>query len=333
MRKKNNSVRNNGESLVLFCSKEALRNETSGASIRVDTLMSHCLSLGFDVSLQKASVRNLRRAKDDAILVYCSFASTWPLLFKRKNHQTIWIDSTDSVLLTLKFQVKYRKPFRSILSTLRSLITFRLLTKIEFLTYISQRDELADKSLVAKLDSKVFIFPNKIDSWNSAPSSKVKFIFMGSLNYAPNYFGLNSLLRFLDSNGFSHLLREIYVFGNKPDRLSARFPDVHWLGYSSYIPTNLDVHIAPIFAGAGIKNKVAIPVMSGLKVIATNEAATGIIPLPNLLTCKSLADFAQTMTNTMQFTMWDARRAKPKNSIFEIDQIEDLKSALRLLRF
>jgi hypothetical protein len=324
-------VHNNGSSLVLFCTKEALRNETSGASIRVSTLISHCLSLGFDVSLQKASIRNLRRAKGDAILVFCSFASTWPLLFKRRNDQTIWIDSTDSVLLTLKFQVKNRMPFRNILSTLRSLITLRLLTKIEFLTYISQRDQLADKSLAAKLDSKVFIFPNKIDPWDSIPSSKIKFIFMGSLEYAPNYLGLKSLLRFLDSNGFSHLLKEIYVFGIQPDRLSTRFPDVHWLGYSSYNPTSLDVHIAPIFAGAGIKNKVEIPVISGLKVIASNEAATGIIPLPNLLTCESLADFAQTMTQTMHFTMWDARSTKPKNSIFEIDQIGDFKSALRLL--
>ena len=330
MIRKNNSSQNNIFSIVLFCTNEALRNETSGASIRVHTIMSHCLSLGFDVSLQKASVRNLRRANGASFLVFCSFAATWPLLFKKNNGQTIWIDSTDSVLLTLKSQIKHRMPFRNVLSTFRSLITLRLLSKIEILTYISERDKLADKSLVSKLDSKVFVFPNKIDSWDLIPSSKVKFIFMGSLEYAPNYLGLDSLLRFLDSNGFSYLLREIYVFGNQPERLSARFPNVHWLGYSSYSPTNLDVHIAPIFAGAGIKNKVATPVMSGLKVISTNEAATGIISLPNLFVCESFTDFAQTMTHTMQFTKWDASSARPTNSIFEIDQIEHLKSALRL---
>lgn len=212
-------------------------------------------------------------------------------------YQNIWLDCTDSILTTLKYQLDEKYPKRNLFSTIRALLAFNLLrNKFDVISYISQRDLIADVSLHKHARrAEKFVFPNTPEHFDFGAAGELRFIFMGTMRYLPNKNGLLDLLDFLLYSKSVQLLKKIHVFGFTFENISVRYPEVNWHGYDHYVASHNDVHIAPIFTGAGIKNKVINPLSNNLRVITTYEGANGITPNANLIVTSDMQEFVKSM--------------------------------------
>lgn len=132
------------------------------------------------------------------------------------------------------------------------------------------------------------IFPDRIAAHRRG---QPQFVFIGVLNYHPNTSGI---CEFCDTiwPAIRHLwpAAHLDIVGRSPtsDVLSlGTIPGVRVVGSVDDVRPYLlaaDVAIAPLRIARGIQNKVLEALASGVPVIATPQAATGVAPSPGLVT-------------------------------------------------
>jgi len=118
-----------------------------------------------------------------------------------------------------------------------------------------------------------------------------QFVFVGVLNYQPNASGIIWFCRTIWP-AIRHLwpAAQLEIVGRCPttDVLSlGMIPGVHVVGSVEDVRPYLlaaDVAVAPLRIARGVQNKVLEALASGLPVIATPQAATGVAPSPGLVT-------------------------------------------------
>jgi hypothetical protein len=154
-------------------------------------------------------------------------------------------------------------------------------------------------------------------------SGSKRLVFVGDGRYLPNRHAivfLEDVLSRLPSDV------SIHVFGMGFDVRNARFV------FHGYTPANgiyleNDIHLAPIFSGAGIKLKVAVPAWNGLRVITTPEGANGLEKSINITISESVIDFVQ----QIELALKEPLRANCQlvgNSLFLVDERRMIKTYL-----
>jgi hypothetical protein len=171
--------------------------------------------------------------------------------------------------------------------------------------------------------NKPFVFPVSDLAREIHLSASKRLVFVGDGRYPPNQHALiflEEILSRLPSNV------SIHVFGMGFDVRNPRFV------FHGYTPANRiylenDIHLAPIFSGAGIKLKVAVPAWNGLRVITTPEGANGLGTSINITIGESVVDFVQ----QIELALREPLRASYQivgNSLFLVDERQVIKSYL-----
>lgn len=311
---------------LIVSTKAGLGTFESGATLRLKTITEICKQAGYSVYTTGSTFKLLRTFRQYDLIVFTSFSVAWKRVFvKRVSESIIWYDFVDSIKLTGQMQKKLNFPLKNKASNLRAKAIVPLLPQPNLVTYISERDAIADKGIAPWID-QVHILPNLVKPYIPKENMPERFIFLGSMKYPPNRFGLISLLKEIESMSKYEILPLIHVIGDNEIELVSEYPKVNWHGYSDYFPSARDIHIAPIFYGAGIKNKVAIPLMSGMRVISTEEGASGLKKSDNLLIAKSSREFVKFMYSLIEK---DYNENKQDHEIFIRNETEIVLKLIR----
>jgi hypothetical protein len=198
------------------------------------------------------------------------------------------------------------------LKYLRDWLILSRTPKLDLITFISDRDRRAEHRWLARR-GPAFVIPNRLPSEKVNKTEAVRLVFVGPGNYIPNKHALKFLGHVLDqlpANIF------IDVFGDNPKVKNQ--PQLRFHGYSESdaLYSEQDIHLVPITSGAGIKNKSAIPLSLGLRVIATSEGANGLAQNENLFIENDPWGFAARILQLVA----EPAAGRSIGSIFEVDE-------------
>jgi hypothetical protein len=84
-----------------------------------------------------------------------------------------------------------------------------------------------------------------------------------------------------------------------------------------------DIHLAPVFSGSGIKNKVAEPLFYGLKVITTKHGSNGLMQSKKLLVRNTPKEFAEAIKLALASVF-----PRELDSIIEVDESTEVLKIL-----
>jgi hypothetical protein len=306
----------------------ALSAFKSGASIRVKSI-EEIIDKDFTLCTKVSSFRSISQLfKNFDLVIIVSFSNIWVIPFFCFKSAGIWLDMTDSINLTIDFYKKLGTPLRKKILHMVNRTILKFKYPFDLVTYISKRDRAADNELF-KVDLTKFIIPNTIERYSTKYSAQTRFVFLGPLDYAPNRLGLQNLLtRLREGPNYKQLCQVIHIYGLPHYDLQNTFEEIKWHGYATYHPLSSDIHIAPIEFGAGIKNKVAEPLINGLYVLCTPEAAQGFISLPKLLVCPSIDEMAKVMSSWLENETVQNNLGAPPDRVFCDDESDQLKEFL-----
>ena len=273
---------------ALLITKISPENQISGISMRIKQISDFLNEMDFEVEI--SSNTKLSRLDFYDLICISSFSNALQIFSARRKSRFLWFDAMDSWRVTRKSLFFYN-PLLEVPKVLREILG-RLFVEIpDLITYCSVRDANADQSN----PSKTLIFgPLSISKFEPKDLGK-RFVFVGPSGYFPNREAVKFLFRLARSGLFEHT--KLHIFGD-PREYKDTHPDVfiHGLSVDSQIYGKNDIHLVPIWRGAGVKYKCLIPLSLDIRVISTLEGANGFVPNPNLIVCTSVDEFKQALT-------------------------------------
>jgi len=306
---------------IVVATREALENPFSGARIRLNTILSILEEQNFEVSIFKPfGYLRLRPKAHVDLGVVVSFPAAWVSFALRRKVKVLWLDSIDSQKLTKESHSRTR--LRQFLASARERVSSRVVP--DMVTFISGRDRDADRNLYSA--SPTYVFPNSLELPEVSNSNEQRFVFVGPGNYLPNREAVEFLSEEIKKG---RIPRPLVVVGSGYGELNmeTRQDGVEFVGIvpERELYRERDIHLAPLTKGAGIKNKVAIPLLLGLKVVGTEEAFNGLRPVPNMFLAKDLSEFS---IRVLQATQASIDSNTGLSNIFELDEKKELLSFL-----
>jgi hypothetical protein len=268
---------------ALLISKGSSQSQKSGIAKRLDDISTFLTEIGFEV--ERVSDINSSKAESYDLICISSFSNAFQIFSARKKTNYLWYDAMDSWRLTRR-TLFLDNPFRECLKICRE-VGGRLFVGLpNIITYCSLRDAKYDKSNF----KKTLIFgPGKVCKFELKDFGK-RFVFVGPSEYFPNREAVTFLFKIARSNSFVET--KLHISG-EAKMYKEVHPDVfiHGIGKDSDIYGQSDIHLVPIWAGAGIKYKTFTPLSLGVKVISSFEGANGLDHNPNMIVCDSEEDF------------------------------------------
>ena len=305
---------------LIVGTRTAMSEYKSGASIRVNTVKRILQQSGYEVTL----VSNQQYAKMPKsyfkIIVIVSFAAAQSLKKARGESNLLWLDATDSWHLSRFSRIKSRE-FTQIFALLRDVYRLNAARELDLVTFISKKDADREVRFTKKYAHAVYVFPNYFNERFIPKNNERRLVFVGDGKFGPNKKAvkfLKKVRRLLSEN------KVIYLVGRDLGRQSKGFVTLGNVSDFELYKVG-DLHLAPVFSGSGIKNKVAEPLFYGLTVITTLHGSNGIKQSENLLIQKTPSGFAETISKTLKTEF-----GKESNSIFELDETEKLLEFLHL---
>lgn len=305
-------------SALLVTSDVSLDKAESGASIRLTTIQEILCKAKYTVTI--ITFENLFSiANEDFYDLVVVYGTTNASIIQRAKRQGthIWYDACDSQML-LRLSLLRAGAGKEALVLARDTLRFLFLSKLDIVTFISETDSFWEVAL-KRATNKKFIFSNsyKIRSLTSHEPRRI--VFIGDGNYLPNRKALKFIEKIADL-----LPKDMKVTVLGRDLISCH-PKLIMKGYvdKKDLYKFGDIHIAPIKVGAGVKNKVAGPLLYGLNVITTRNGANGIRSVDNLHIAKSAKDFADTILRIS-----DLKVSSKNDNVFARDESSELASYL-----
>lgn len=208
-----------------------------------------------------------------------------------------------------------------------------LLRHFSKILVMSQKDAVFVKKLFA-LD-KIQISPNGIEKINFlAPRTEKKIAigFVGSVEHTPNHQALDYLLlEILPTLKQAQVNCEIIVLGKGNQDFYSNLSGVKFLDYVTDLKSfyeQIDILVAPIFAGSGTRLKVLESLSYGRPVFTTEIGAEGININSKLLSVISKSDDLKTwveqivkLASNREFTEIDQKDLKNQLTQFTWDEI------------
>lgn len=273
------------EKALVIGTEVATSQYESGASLRLQTIKSLLEQSGFEVTVVSRSLAKQKLKTNWDAIALVSFPTAKFSRSARKHTKFLWLDSTDSWTLTRVSQIKSGQVIQ-LLPYIRDLFYLWTAPKLDLITFISKRDAAKEK-LWWKNRNTPLVFPVFGLTRKVTPSTQPRLVFIGDGNYGPNkraFEFLQQIAPFLPKES------PIHVYGKGFPESAANFV-FHGYTEPSEIYFTQDIHLAPIFDGAGLKLKIAVPLGNQLQVITTTEGSMGFNLGPNLLIADSKLDW------------------------------------------
>ena len=274
---------------ALIFSKAKSGNSRSGLSNRVDLISNILHEVGF--SVERASTMKIKREHYDLICIV-SFSQAWRARKLRARTDFLWLDAMDSWKLTRKSLFTSNVMLESV-RYLRDWYSTTCTKEIDLKTYCSARDLEYDG--MGKGDELV-LPPSPVREFELLNHGQ-RFVFVGPAIYPPNKEAFNFLVSQAKIGRFLH--KPLFIFGEGYN-LTFALPGVFIQENASdeEVYGSLDIHLAPIWRGAGIKYKTLNPLSLGIQVISTEEGATGIVRNSLLQVVKTESEFSQALLHS-----------------------------------
>ncbi len=305
----------NPKRALIISTRTATNGHSSGAALRVATVQGMLIQAGFTVHILGVDeVGEALDAQWDAIaLVSYSVAG----LARRARKQTplLWLDCMDSWSLS-RFSMVRHGDLLAAIKWVRDAIATAAAPRIDVISFISDRDRHAQQRWWRKR-GRPFVFPLTVPSIQIQHADTVRLVFTGDGNYKPNRDALAFVRRVLAILPTEYRL-EVLGNGYPADDN----PRVIYRGYvaDESLFTDLDIHLAPAFSGAGIKTKVALPASMGLLVVTNREGASGLRALPNLRIAETPQAFADEVLEAARLLAACRAPAIAPGSIYVVDE-------------
>jgi hypothetical protein len=303
---------------LVITTATAVNGSISGASLRVATICHLLEEAGCSTTVvsSKEAGTHLEQSWDVVALV--SYSTAIRATVARKKCKLLWLDCTDSWKLS-RLSMARQGSIVEAFKYLRDWLVLSRTPKLDLITFISGRDRCAEQHWLARR-GPAFVIPNRLPEQRVNKSETVRLVFIGPGNYGPNKRALKFLGHVLDQ-----LSADIFidVFGDNPK--GKNHPQLRFHGYieSGALYSEQDIHLVPVTSGAGIKNKSAIPLSLGLRVIATSEGGSGLAKNENLFIENDPKGFA---ARILQLVASPAA-GRSAGSIFEADETRDFWTA------
>jgi hypothetical protein len=296
----------------------ALLNYKTGASIRLNTVKRILVQSGYEIKVVSDSEYAKMPKFFWDLIVIVSFAATKSLRKARSESSFLWLDATDSWHQVRISRFKSGE-FTQIAALVRDRYRLSRVREIDLITFISQFDANKELEYTTGKEGQVLIFPNHFDLNMVGEKGEKRLVFVGDGNYPPN----QSAIKFLEK--VRKLLpanQNIYLIGRNLETRSKGFVTLGGVSDDELYGVG-DIHLAPLFSGSGIKNKVAEPLFYGLTVITTRNGSNGLMQSKKLLVRKTPQEFVE----AIQIAMASAF-PKDLDSIFEFDESVKLLKTL-----
>ena len=259
----------------------------SGASLRLYSIGQLLEMAGFEVRYASPSDAKARLTTEWDVIAVVSFSSAKFLKRARRKTKFLWFDPTDSWSLS-RISLLRAGDLKQAPALIRDLFHIWTSPKLDLITFITRRDALSVTSWLSN-QCKYFVIPNSKLERNVENSNAPRLVFMGDGKYVPN----QKALEFLQSSfAESKLLGNLHIYGDGFTTMSKGGIFHGYVEGKTHLKSG-DIHLAPIFYGAGMKMKVALPLVNGLKVITTEEGATGLKNQFNLKIAKTSVEFEE----------------------------------------
>jgi len=296
----------------------ALSDYKSGASIRLNTVKRILVQSGYEIKVVSSSEYSKMPEFMWDVIVIVSFAATQSLRKARTESKLLWLDATDSWHQTRISRIKSGE-IRQIAALLRDSYRLSQVRKIDLITFISQFDANKESKNTRKKGSKVLIFPNHFDQNTLGAKGENRLVFVGDGNYPPNRYAikfLEKVRKLLPTHQDIHLVGRNLATKSKGFVILSRVSDdeLYEVG---------DIHLAPVFSGSGIKNKVAEPLFYGLTVITTIHGSNGLMKSKKLLVRNTPKEFAEAIELALASAF-----PKELDTIIEVDESTELLKIL-----
>lgn len=244
----------------------------TGIGIRQLEIRNILLDLGFKVIVKRRPPFIFGRKYD--LTCVQSFRNAGYLLIARLNSRILWYDAMDSWRVTRK-TLKSEQRVREFVKYIRDWMFSKLVNISDFVTYCSRQDANND---YPNLRKPLFILPPRVrvnGNINELPDYGKRWVFVGTSDYIPNRLAIDFLKHCQAQGAFEDL--PLYVYGANTEK-NEKIHNVYFCGSRDEIEIygRNDIHLAPIWSGAGIKYKVVNPISKGLRVLTSPEGANGI---------------------------------------------------------
>jgi hypothetical protein len=250
----------------------ALSDYKSGASIRLNTVNRILVQSSYEINVVSSSEYSKMPEFMWDVIVVVSFAATQSLRKARKESNFLWLDATDSWHQTRISRVKSGE-ITQIAALLRDSYRLSQVRKIDLVTFISQFDANNESRYTRSRGGEVLVFPNRFEQNILGAKGENRLVFVGDGDYPPN----RSAIKFLEK--LRKLLpthQDIHLVGRNLATKSKGFVILGLVSDNELYGVG-DIHLAPVFSGSGIKNKVAEPLFNGLTVITTKHGSNGLM--------------------------------------------------------
>jgi hypothetical protein len=307
---------------LVIGTKFATNNFHNGGSKRIMTVSSILETLDYEVRIISVDDYMSTKLGLQDVIVVVSFASAKSLCKAKAESKFLWFDPTDSWKTSRLSRIR-KGEFKQFAGLIRDIFYLQKKIKVDLITFISRRDLNREFQFVKATAMQALIVPNKLEEFQMTKSFYRRILFVGDGKYGPNRQAEFFLSRVAD-----HLPQgmRIQVIGAG---YKNRYPKLDYLGEVSNedLYHSDDIHIAPIFSGAGIKNKVLEPLSLGLNVITSIEGASGLVRSQNLFICKKPSEFAWSIIEIMNSEM---KQEPVSDSIFLDDNTLEVFELLNL---
>lgn len=302
----------------------ALNGLESGAYLRVKEVSRILENQGFSIYYCKRSEADSYLARKWDAIALVSY-STAMLARKARNATSfLWFDATDSWSRTRLSQIRQGR-YSQIAALFRDIFFLVTAPHLDLITFISKRDRNSER-FWWKWRSVPYVFPILELDREISLKSGGRIVFVGDGNYFPNKKALGYLEELVVNLAPETI---IDVYGKGFQSTSPNFR-LHGYKQAEVIYRQGDLYLAPIFSGAGLKLKVAIPVWNGLRVVTTPEGANGFKKSDLIVVAKSKIEFAEKIKEFQNIPQ-DYLNVKPREQIFELDETQQIKERISKL--
>lgn len=244
--------------------------------------------------------------------VISSFTNSWIAPWLKQSTSRLWLDAMDSKTMLRKthartFQKQFIVNIRDFIGTMSA---------YDLITFISEQDQSQEKANYTS--SRNLVFPINLENLPPVnPSEFRKLVFVGPARYKPNLDAVRSLNQLLMKN---HITKPIDIYGEGYNTIKSNWHELmNFKGFvqEKFLYGSSDIHLAPLFSGAGIKMKVVIPFALGLQVIGTKLAFNGLHSHPNLIEIDKIENLPEAI---LKLDLLHKAEAPALDSIFTCDQ-------------